>query len=298
MEGFIVLATLALVAKVWLVIKCLDKLWIDTAWISLILTFSVLNASEVLIYSSSMLQLLPNALLKVYYLCTVICLVTSYNYVADSSIQLQKWLGRVLYMAAVVISFFIATTDLVIGAHVVDSFPIKTIKGDYFLIYLLYAVVCIVGSLTILCVNYRSTKNSHEKMSYAYTIIAFMPLALMIVAVLFLINVGINANASGLIPVGTSIFLWVSYKGKVSSNIILDPRGIINPLGSAAKSQRNVMKAQSQLMLGNATYAETIAIIETAIVDSLIAEHDGNISKASRESGVDRAMIYRKRSKV
>ena len=135
-------------------------------------------------------------------------------------------------------------------------------------------------------------------MSYAYTIIAFMPLALMIVAVLFLINVGINANASGLIPVGTSIFLWVSYKGKVSSNIILDPRGIINPLGSAAKSQRNVMKAQSQLMLGNATYAETIAIIETAIVDSLIAEHDGNISKASRESGVDRAMIYRKRSKV
>jgi len=284
MEGFIVLAALALIAKVWLVIKCKRKLWADSTWISLILALSALNASEVLIYSSTILQLLPNALLKIYYLCTVMCLAASYNYVSDNSVQLQKWLGRFFYIAAMVISFFIAMTDFVIGAHVVDSFPIKSVKGDYFLTYLLYAVVCIISSLSILCINYKVTKNSHEKMSYAYTVIAFMPLALIILAVLLLISVGIDANASGLIPVGTSIFLWVSYRGKISSNIILDPRGIINPLGRTAKSQRDVMKAQSQLMLGNATYAETIAIIETAIVDSLIAEHDGNISKASRES--------------
>ena len=105
-------------------------------------------------------------------------------------------------------------------------------------------------------------------MSYAYTVIAFMPLALIILAVLLLISVGIDANASGLIPVGTSIFLWVSYRGKISSNIILDPRGIINPLGRTAKSQRDVMKAQSQLMLGNATYAETIAVSIMAIVSA------------------------------
>lgn len=64
------------------------------------------------------------------------------------------------------------------------------------------------------------------------------------------------------------------------------------------KAGREIVEAQAQLMLGNASYVETIAIIEAAIVDNLIAKYDGNISKASRESGIDRTMIYRKRTKV
>jgi len=86
-----------------------------------------------------------------------------------------------------------------------------------------------------------------------------------------------------------------------SSKAILDSQSdVIAQLEptATAKSQREVMQAQAQLMQGNATYSETIATIETAIVDSLIAEHGGNISKASREFGVDRAMIYRKKTKT
>jgi len=85
---------------------------------------------------------------------------------------------------------------------------------------------------------------------------------------------------------------------KIDENDIQEPeiKGLHKP-EFYQEAGKEILEAQAQLMLGNASYVETIAIIETAIVDNLIAKYDGNISKASRESGIDRTMIYRKKTK-
>lgn len=298
MSLFIFLAGFALLAKSWLIFDGITKPWADRRWLWLVFSYAALNAAEMSVYISAASKIEPTYLIKCYFLCTLICIASSYDYIIDNSNKIQRWTSIIIYFLAVAISLFLTFTDSIVGGYVSGSMPIQSSKGEFFPVYIGFVIPIVLLTMVTLCVNYRRSKTSYERVNYAYVIIAMTPVALVIVSVLSLMVVGYEANSSGLIPLATTAFLWISCKGKVSSNISTDPRSIVEPLSFLAKNNREVAKAKTQFMLGNASYSETVSKIETAIIDSLIAEHDGNISKASRASGVDRAMIYRKRTKA
>jgi hypothetical protein len=290
-------AALALIIKFYVLLTNSKHQWAGRQWISLVLSYGALNLSELLVYFSLWIDASPSWLIKAYFVAGVLCIAASFDYVRSGSIAWQRALNYAIYSSATVLCLIILFSDLIIGLYQVGSMPVKSTKGALFPVYVFYALSCIPLTFGTLIINYKNCKDASKRIDYAYTMIAFVPIALTIAVVLVLIAVGLNANGSMVVPIATTAFLMITVLGKISSDINLDPRNFVNPFGSRARRSRRVIRAQTQFLLGHQTYNDAMATIQSSLIDGLIDEHGGNISKASRESGIDRGLFYRKRSK-
>ena len=297
MALFICLAGVALALKLIVFSSGRGKEWADKKWMCLLLTYAAFNAAEFVMYLSLYYELISSHLIKIYFICSVLCLTASFDYVANNKYVSQRIAVMILYSASVLLCIAIGFSDLIIGAYIDNSMPIKSEKGQMFFLYLGFALLSISLIITTLIMNYKKASSVNLKVDYAYTLVAFIPLALAIILILSLMALGFNSNGSAIIPLATTIFLMITVKGKVTYSISTDPRLIIEPMSLKSVKSRQINKIKTQFLLGNKSYSETIKEIETALVDSLIDEHGGNISAAARASSMDRGMIYRKRTK-
>ena len=288
-------AVLALVLKIFVLYRANKAMWCGRKWIILMIFFMGLNLTEVLIYFSVGIAISPEWLLKAYHLTCVFSLMAGVYYIADFENSIfQKSLVIALVISGFCVSIAILFGQSIIAGYLPGSMPVTSVKGGFYFSFLFFSLIGLVLALTLLFYNYVTAKQEYQKVAYGYSIIGLAPLIIVSLLIMGGKALGLEWNGSALIPLCTTLFLWVTSFARESSQIDVDPRVILSPKGERAQLIFNVVKAITQFSLGNITYKEAVATFERHLVGFVVSEHGGNISAASRSIDHSRDLVYRK----
>ena len=292
MSFFVFPAGLALIAKVVMLISQFKLPWVGQKWIGLVCSLAALNLAELLAYSAYSEGIVSDYLLRFYYAFCLSSLLYSYAYICDpAKYAIQKIiLSAHLFLGGLLGVAFLLTSLMIDGA-VLNGTYITANKSVFFWVFEIFAVSSVILSLGTLFYNYKKAESKTVKIAYVYTIFGLAPLALCIIVIISMIALGYGANGSAIIPVATTVFLFISAKGRNSHLLDTDPR-TLNPFSEEAALNRVFQKVQTQSVIGNMALKDAIETIELELIEYTLAQHQGNMSQTAQSLGVSRSTLY------
>ena len=288
-------ALIALLLKLYVLFRNRIEGWNDKSWGGVILAFAALNLSELVVYSVSYSGYSPDNLVRVYYICCLFASFTCFAYLLRTDILWQKIIVIASSLPVLPLSIMIFFTDLVVGDVETVDVLVKAYKGPMFVLFQVYALFNAIVSLGALVWNYRNAETVFERNKQGYNILAVIPIFVTILIVIGFMMIGLKANGSMFLPLGTTFFLMISSSCKAAKDIRYDLRRIFSPKSAVSKAGRKIDLIQAKLALDEINYKDAVEAIEAELMDMLIEKSGGNISEVARNAGIARSMVYRKR---
>ena len=285
-------ALIALLLKMRILIGSWNQDWASREWLGLVIVYACFNLSEVLVYGAIEFVKSPHALLVTYYVCGNFCIAFGQLYVANGDVLWQRLLTYWMFVAAIVISLFEIFTTHFIAGYVVGSMPVVAAKGSYFVYYVIFALTSCVLTFYTLIFNYVRSKDREEKTKYGYTILGLIPIALTVSGTLLFISLGINANGSMVIPLATTLFLFITARGRVQDQLRYDIQKYLSPKLEQSKVAWEIEELYSSYLKGDIDYKFAKKRFGQLLLRTALAEHSGNISQAARSAEVARSVFY------
>ncbi|MEM7360566.1 MAG: helix-turn-helix domain-containing protein [Pseudomonadota bacterium] len=294
MTMYMVLALGAFMLKVYGWHESRKYQWADFKWFILIGAFAVQNASEFFAYDLFAKNISADTFFKVYYSITLGLLSSIYLFVKDDASELQRRVFHVMLVTGVAVSLAIFFTPYLINGHVPGAYPIQAQKGDFFAIYLLYGISCLVGIVVTIIHNYLSSKDPESRLVQLYIVKAFSPFLLVAAYVALGMLFSFPVNASGLFPIATTLFILITIHSRCTSTyeIEKDPRSSI-PFSSEAGLLNEIVRTTTQYSLQNICLKDGMRELEGAMIRYSVAQHEGSKSKLARRLNVSRATLDR-----
>ncbi|MBJ7536966.1 hypothetical protein I8J31_04650 [Marinomonas sp. C1424] len=131
-------------------------------------------------------------------------------------------------LIAALLSATISFTDYIISDFsILPNQSITRVAGDYYFIFQLYILFCLIFSLSLLIKNAFNQKNPHIKKHCRVALFAFIPFITMPIILIILMHLGYKVSMAGYLSLATClmlfIFITLSDKHKLFSMMKLVP---------------------------------------------------------------------------
>lgn len=291
-------AAIALVIKLWLLNSARLKPWVGHRWTGFVAVFAVHNISELLVFNQFANGLPGDFLVRCYHACVTLVLIYGFIYIMNE--HKFHWQKRVAEFVGVLGACLIAIiffSDFVVAGYTSLSYSLTAVKGDGYLIFQLFSMVCtslIVGTLVF---NFRKAEEQKDEIDYFYTLMALLPLAIATVTITGLMMLGFSLNGLIFIPIASTLFLLITLKGKNSVLLGRDLRSLL-PFSLERRLRVALCLAETQYVAENISHQEAMVMIEKALMEYKQDKHKGNVSKAAESMGLVRSTFYSKMNRL
>jgi hypothetical protein len=198
----------------------------ETTFVSLVLIFTCVNAIELLGYLRFLDGLNVSSFLRLYYVAAIFAFMSlSLHNTSVSKIK-NHLASTLLILIAVVLASTVLWTDVIIaGSHSI-GYAITATKGNYYFLFSFYVVATLIGNVVLLLHSRKKATTSLDAIRCLYSLVAFTPLFVLTLIVVGLKTFDIAINAAVLVPIMTTLFLFIMLKGE-SEHQLTDIRRLL-----------------------------------------------------------------------
>ena len=294
MNIYVVPALLALIFKLFILVYAQMDNRISKSLLVLISILACHNALELIGYTRFLDDQSVATLFRGYYVATVLMVVTLPVHAHIVSGTSSKTLLPLLGGAALLISLVIMFSDLIVAGHTSIGYSVTALIGPYFYVFTLFVLFSLTACLLTLIAGVKNAKTAMAANRCLYSLLAFSPLLLVSLFVLVLKLFEAGVNGAGIIPVATTIFLYILLKSE-SNHRLTDIRRFL-PLSQEKRSANEFLRLMDQYTQSDSkanAFSELREGIERQAVLYTLAKCDDNITKAAEMMGVqNRSTLY------
>jgi len=291
MYYFIFPALIAFIFKAYILIVSRKSDHKVAFFIPMLIVFALHNLCELSAYIQFFDGSLSLSLFKTYYSITFVMFGFMAIYALKVS-QLFKsnMVINVIYVLCVIFSFFAFTTDSIVVGIQSIGYSSMAVKGDFYWVFQLYILVMLLFVPISLFIRYKQSELSETKIACSVAFFAFLPILTVSLLVLALMFAGVNLNASGLMPIATTLFLFILVKYEANEGITDIRRWI--PYSRQKRLTNELMSLSSLYSTDKIGYKEMLVEFEKLSIEYKYHESGGNISEAARRMKLKRTTLY------
>lgn len=289
---FIWPAIAALIIKLYLLYIGRRGTGHSTLFVTLVIVFACHNFAEILGFFEFSQSNGTHIVLRWYYVMSLMGLGVMSLYAVEISrlIELNLKSAVLVLSIPVVLAFLTLFSDLIVAGTDSLVYSPTASKGPYFWAFLVYSLAAYTVITTVLVIGYRRATENLVQIQCSSTLLALAPITLLSVSLVALISIGIQINASALIPIATTLFLYLMLRGE-SEHRLSDIRRFI-PGSLERQATATIMQAFSSYARDETTYRDAMAEIERMMVVHKHEKKGGNVSSTAASMDLPRSSLY------
>lgn len=283
--GGVMMWTLAIPAVICFFIKSflIFRSWHSLAknsFSALLLICTLHSLAEICIIFSVVSGSDSEFMFRTYYIVSSWCLGMALIYILDFS-NCHTNFKYLTYTATIFITGLFFLTDIIISGYTLEGHIITAIKSPNYWVFSLFAVTCIFSSVLLLLASIRQVDSLIKKVKALYLLLGLVAPFIGVLAILSLIQMGININAVAIIPVLTLAF-FIFIIASESTHEISDIRRFL-PWSPESKLASEVINIVNQSTLRKKTYRETKKEIDIELL-----KYYKSLTKSEKKSKVQK----------
>ena len=288
--GIYILSALGLAIKCYIFFVS-SKLEKKSYFYTMLAFFALHNLSELLVLFTMQNGGTPIYLLKSYY-STTFCALTFMVIYAIKVSQIEQVTKLVKPIAVIGLSLAAITfsTDLVVKGVINISYTATADRGTYYLMFPVFVLFTLMFTIGTLLAGIKKA-NTNESLTQSFIVLlALSPLLLCSLFLLPILVLGIKINATGIIPVCTTAFLFIIVKSEVLHNMTSLRRWL--PFSLERKLAQDVVRITALYSSQEIDYKKFKFEIERASLQYKYLQSGKNMSEMSRIMGIKRSSLY------
>lgn len=260
----------------------------------LVIIFACHNMVELIGYALLIDGKTVEMLFRSYYVLTIVGLVCILKHSIDVGSVKRPYVIKTMAFMGFCVASAILFSNTVVAGHYSIGYAISAIKGNYYLAFVVFNVVALAVAIFCLVRGFRSALTMLESNRCAYTLMALTPVILITPVVLLLKTTGADVNAAGVIPIATTLFVFILLKGE-SEHLLTDVRRFLPGSPERRTAARFIELADTytrKIGDGN-SYSDLRDGVERQIILYTIEKCGGNLSETTRVMGLPhRSTLY------
>jgi len=192
---------------------------------------------------------------------------------------------RLYYVATVYMFMFI-----LLHSTIINRPRSKLVTWSLFSIY---SLSCLFSSLLILIYGYRSSTMQLDALRYKYSLLALSPVILVFSTVIIFKITNIQANAAGVLPIATTLFLIIVLKTEAKHKLSDVKRFL--PMSLENKTANNFLELLDFYVQNNKqdnVYKDLHKNIEKEIISYSLKKCNNNVADTAEMMGINRSSLY------
>ena len=264
---------------------------LSKAFILFISLLSIHNFSELLLFYHFFTETDATIALRMYYSCLAGVLAGMSVYATQ--VSKPEWLELIIKISMAGFTIFCGLTmftSFIVEGFVPIDHGITAIKGSYYAIFQSIAVCAMAYTLFVLVRACRTSKKTQQKIRSAYVLASLFPAIIIALAVLALMQFGIELNAMTVLPIGTTLIVLITLKAENKHNLT-DIRMYL-PFSKERQTSQDLIKIMSDYSVSEKDYKETVRDIERILFSYSYEKSNYCKSTTARKLNVSRSTLY------
>ena len=290
MDYFILPSVIALIIKLYIILAAHKSKHGINFFVPLVIVFGLHNLCEFLLYVLYYQGIYSLQLFKVYYSITFVMAGFIVVYALKiSEIKFNYVLKNIIYIACTSLALYAFSSDSVISGVEDIGYSLTATKGHNYLLFQYLIPVFLLFSLCLMLYGFRKHKEYSKKAACLISTFALLPIILTIILVILIMTFGVKINASGLLPLSTSLFLFILIKFEAQHQLI-DVRRFI-PFSPERQLSNEFMKVSSLYSTNQINYKSFCEEVQKISLKYKLDQNNGNVSQTSRSMGMHRSTV-------
>ncbi len=294
MSIFFVPALISLLFKAVILSYVLRGGRVSIIFLSLIVVFAIHNTIEFIGYFYLQNNQMVEILFRLYYVATTYVILYMLLHALSVSKLENKASVTALITIATALSGLMLFSDQVITGLYSIGYTVSALKGPHYWSFATFILISLCSSFGVLVYGYRTAQSQIDSVRCMHSMLALSPMLLVCAAAIIFKIADININATGLIPIATTLFLIIVVNTE-SKHKLSDLRRIM-PLSAERETTNNLMDLlDNYIQNGNQSnvYKELQEGIEKEIIMYSLKKCDNNITYTAKMMGLkNRSTLY------
>jgi hypothetical protein len=265
-----------------------------------IVASTLFNLSELLLFVSGFQSgLAAEFILKLYYVIAFFNLAVTLNLIFDITrlIKNEKYkaIGLYAYYIATFLAILTVSTKKILAGSFSLKYSITAVRGDFYWMFQSFSLFVLAIGLFSLILGIMIADNTNQKTRCVRLTIAYMPYLLACIVVVILMALGIQLNATAILPATSTFFLcflFFSERSHHLTSIMKLVPGTLESRFSNAVSELADSFAAEELSLQDAEKK-----MERLMVLYAYEKYRGNVYRSSKNFDIRRPSFYAKLKK-
>ena len=261
------------------------------AFITFITLVSIHNISELFLFYEIFNQANPTFALKVYYACLLGVVAGMCVYVTKNT--QPRWANFVTKCTLILFPTLCCLT--LFSSTIVNGFmPLGALvtasKGNFYFLFQFTSTTSIIYTFTLLIKSCFFADTTEIKIRSAYILASFAPALIIALVVLALMIFGIQVNAIALLPIGTTLLVFITLKAE-SNHSVTDIRMYL-PFSKERRTSQDLIQIMSDYSVSEKEYKKTVNEIERVLLKYSYEKSKYCKSTTAKKLNVSRSTLY------
>jgi len=294
MSVYMLPALIGIAVKLWLLVVVQRSEWINKALLAFVAVFAVQNLSELLLFNSFNTHVGADFLIRAYYVCISAVVAYGFYYIMnEQKSMIARFTVILMGLFSAVVGGLMMFSNLLISGAERISYSITAVKSDYYWLFQVYVIGAMLAWLIGLVINYMNSDGVEEKIKHYFALLALTPVALASIAIVILMNLGVQINATLIVPVISTLFLLILNAGRATHDFKRDPREKI-PFSRESVFYARLAKTSAQYGMENIGHKEFMTEVERIALEYKLLSNDKNVSHTAQSLRIERSSLYGK----
>lgn len=231
---------------------------------------------------------------RLYYGATIFVILAMFLHATSVSKTNSNLVTIIFSLSAFLISFCLLFTDLIVSGYYSIGYSVSAEKGPLFQLFSFYVFVALFGGAYVTFKGYRTAASQIESVRCFLSLMALAPMTLVCVMSMLFKILDLPVNATGLIPIATTLFLIIVLKTE-SKHRLSDLRRVM-PLSLERQTTARMMDLLDEYIQNQNqkdVYKDLQAGIEKEIINYSLEKCDNNVTATSKMMGLkNRSTLY------
>ena len=290
MSFFVVTALIALLFKLYILLLVrVSKS--SGLFFGMILIFALHNLVEVIGYIQFSSGTISEILLRLYYAITF-CLLSYMCIYAIKVSHLKQLKPLIIPLCGWVVAASLAVffTDYLITGIQTIGYSVTAGKGLYYPVFSVTALICLIFVVYTLIYGYRNPASPKVQIQCLYTLFAMSPVVVVGFVVIPLMSFGVEINASGILPVCTTLFLLITLQSE-SKHRFTDIRRFL-PFSRERRTALEVQSIISSYSMDEISYKQLSTEFEKIVIKHKLEQAGESVGAAAKLMKMKRSTLY------
>jgi len=260
-------------------------------FLMLLIFFGMHNLSEFLVISELLNNQVSENLLRSYYVAALfsvayMCVFTMSVVNKGSHNKFNFFVLSIAFLISLVIFF----SDLVIAGAVSVGYTVTAIKGAYYFVFQLAAVLGFSWIITTLVTRYLSTLDVQVQLKCFYAMFALFPVIVMSIFVIAMMQFGYQYTGAILLPFSSTFFLLIIVLTEKDNDFIRIRHRL--PFSKQRAAEKKLLSIYRSHTDGDIGLADTKTAIERLLIQNALEHTNNNVSQTANNLGIKRSTLY------
>jgi len=267
---------------------------VSVVFLALIVVFAIHNSIELIAYFHFMNGEAVGVFFRLYYVATVYVALYILLHGLTVSRMENRFVSTALILSTTVLAGLILFTDLVVSGQYSIGYTLTANTGPFYWVLASDLVIVLSCSFITLFLGYRRAKSHLDSVRCVHSLFALTPVILVLLLAIILKIAGVSFNATGLVPIATTIFLIIVLRTE-SKHKLSDLRRLM-PLSAERQISNNIMDLIDVYLKNEDeefTYKDLQDGLEKEIIHYSLNKCKNNVSQTSYMMGLkNRSTLY------